>query len=82
MSRIIDEKTKERAKNIFTYEVDQNTYTKGFFNIYQAINGKVFMAMGNGRTELTYKQVEDLHIDVYSLVDFNYDLFKKAYSII
>ncbi|MHB8281312.1 MAG: hypothetical protein ACYDDE_00740 [bacterium] len=82
LGRIISEKTKERYKNIFTYEISQGTYIKGYFDIYQAKNGKIFITMGNGNTELNYKQVEDLRIDVYDLIDFDYDLFKKAYNIV
>ena len=66
--------------NKFKYELSVGS-VEGFFNIYQAISGRIFIQMGNLITPLTLKQVEDLKIDCYSLLDFDHDDFKKAYGL-
>lgn len=69
-------------KQINQYSMEINNGSiKGYFNIYQAKNGKMNLLMGNNYTELSLKQINDLGLDIYSLVDFDYDDFKKAYSI-
>ena len=66
-------------ENYFTYNI-QGGSVKGFFNIYQAKNGKLYLCMGSVHTSLTKEQIEnDLKIDVYSLIDFDYDSYKIAY---
>jgi len=56
-------------------------YVKGFFNIYQAKNGYLYLMMGKVITKLEKNQIDDLNIDVYSLIDFDFDNYKKAYGI-
>ena len=52
----------------------------GRCHIYQARNGLIYIALGGAYTVLTEKQVNELHICVYELEDFDYDLFKTAYQ--
>lgn len=66
--------------NKFKYKISVGSI-EGFFNVYQARNGKIYIQMGNLFTPLTLEQVEDLKIDYYSLLDFGYEDFKKAYAI-
>lgn len=67
-------------RNYFTYDLaDGKSRALGAFKIYQAKNGKLFILMGNSVTALTMQQIQDLHIDVYSLPEFDYDDFCKAY---
>ena len=66
--------------NYFRYEVN-NGRKGGYFNIYQARNGSIHIVMGDVHTCLTYQQVDELFLDVYSLIDFDYDLFLKYYNI-
>lgn len=69
-------------KQINQYSIETNDGNiKGYFNIYQAKNGKINLLMSNNYTELNLKQINDLDLDIYSLIDFDYDDFKKAYSI-
>jgi hypothetical protein len=70
----------KEKKNQFLYNTASG-YRKGYFDIYQAKSGKIFITMTNSITGLTFKQIENLNIDVYDLIDFDYDLFKKAYDI-
>lgn len=65
--------------NMFCYEA-ANGRIKGDFNIYQARNGKIYIAMGKGFTPLTEQQINELGIDVYTIQEFDYDLFISAYS--
>lgn len=55
--------------------------TYGYFNIYQARNGGIFLQMGTAITELTPKQIGDLGTDVYSLADYSHEAYKKHYGI-
>ena len=54
----------------------------GRCHIYQARNGLIYFALGGAYTVLTEKQVNELHICVYELEDFDYDLFKTAYQYV
>lgn len=65
--------------NRFCYSVE-NGYVTGFFNVYQAINGCVYLTMGHSTTKLSTDQIEELGIDVYSLKDFDHDAFVRAYA--
>jgi hypothetical protein len=67
--------------NQFVYETESGKI-KGFFNVYQARSGKIFMQMGNNVTPLTFDQINDLSIDLYSLKEFDHELFVRAYEII
>lgn len=39
------------------------------------------MLLGSKSTELTLQQINELKIDVYTLQDFDYELFKKVYKM-
>ena len=54
----------------------------GRCHIYQARNGLIYIALGGAYTVLTEKQVNELHICVCELEDFDYDLYKTAYGSI
>lgn len=69
----------QRGMNKFCYSIT-NGSVKGDFNVYQATNGKIYLLMGKGYTPLTEQQVIDLGIDVYSLQEFKYELYKSAYA--
>lgn len=67
--------------NQFCYQTQEGS-VKGFFNIYQGKDGLIYLQMGNTRiTKLAKHQIDDLYIDVYSLKDFDYDDYCKAYQI-
>ena len=66
--------------NYYTYNVEGGTVSGGF-SIYQARDGFVRLNMGDCVTKLTHQQVLDLHIDVYSLIDFDHDDYIKAYDL-
>jgi hypothetical protein len=70
----------KKRKSQFCYETSTG-FTFGFFNIYQSRHGEIVLAMGNAHTVLSYSQVHDLQIDIYSLLDFDYDDFKNAYYL-
>lgn len=53
--------------------------TKGYFNIYQAINGSIQLQMGNCNTTLDKQQILDLNIDVFELEDYDHDKFQEFY---
>ena len=65
--------------NKYSMEVNQGM-VKGFFNIYQGRSGKIFLMLNNSITELKESQINDLKLDIYELIDFDYDLYRKAYS--
>lgn len=69
------------TSNHYQYTLSHNTTSHGFFNIYQARSGKIYLQMGDSATDLEFDQVVRLDIDVYSLQDFDYDLFRDAYGI-
>lgn len=66
--------------NYFRYNTN-NGCREGFFNIYQSGSGAIYLMMGNVCTALTYKQVNELFLDVYSLDEFDHELFLKFYKI-
>lgn len=70
---------KNNIENWYTYNLNRGRVC-GAFNIYQAVNGKIYIVMGNNHTALTEKQILDLSIDIYSLDCFDYDLYKKGYN--
>jgi hypothetical protein len=72
---------KLQKDNKYIYKVDNGTVS-GYFNIYQARSGHIMLMMGKGVTQLTERQVMELNIDVYSLMDFDYDDYLKAYSLV
>ena len=54
----------------------------GSFNIYQAKNGTIQLLMSDKNIGLTLDQINELSLDLYELVDFDVDLFQKAYKTI
>ena len=56
-----------------------DTKFKGDFNIYQARSGAIMLLMGSKFTELSYSQINELDIDIYSLEDYNHDDFVNYY---
>lgn len=65
----------------FKFKPTEKETVSGYFNIYQARNGAIIIAMGSSFTPLIKEQVNKLNIDVYALEDFNLDNFKKYYQI-
>jgi hypothetical protein len=65
--------------NQFSYAIPTGK-VRGFFNIYQAKSGFIYMMMGSSFIKLELQQVNGLGIDVYSLKDFDYDSFMEAYG--
>lgn len=57
------------------------TKFKGNFNIYQAKKGAIILLMGTSCIQLSYSQVNNLPINLYSLDDFDHDLFLKFYNV-
>jgi len=47
---------------------------------FQSRSGHIRLGYGNVSTILTREQIDELHIDCYSLSDFSHDDFVKAYS--
>ena len=66
--------------NKFCYEI-QYGKCKGYFKIYQAINGSIQLMMGDCNTTLSAKQILDLGIYVYDLVDYDHDKFLEFYKL-
>lgn len=64
----------------YQYEGSHGETHKGAFNIYQARNGAIMLVMGSSTTPLTMSQINDLSLDVYSLMDFDMDDFQKYYN--
>lgn len=54
---------------------------KGDFNIYQAKKGAIILLMGTSCIQLSYSQVNNLPIILYSLKDFDHDSFLKFYNV-
>jgi len=52
----------------------------GYFNIYQARNGLIYLQMGDKVTLLTFDQIGDLRLNLYDLDEFDYDAFVRAYK--
>lgn len=67
------------TNNKFIYETQFGTKS-GFFNIYQAKSGAIYMMMGNMFTILTSLQIKELKLFVLELKDFNEDDFRKYYK--
>lgn len=66
--------------NYFSYCISGNAEKIGCFNVYQSKNGAIYILMGTSFTRLTLKQINELGIEVHSLLDFDYDEFQKAYA--
>ena len=70
----------DKGKCCFSYETSGGMCL-GEFNIYQARSGHIYLVMGNSRTKLSIKQVDDLCINCYSLIDFSMEGFIRAYGV-
>ncbi len=66
--------------NQFTYEILNGTVS-GYFNIYQSKAGHIYITIGNRSTQLSFKQLNELRTDLYSLENFDHDTFMEAYEI-
>jgi hypothetical protein len=47
---------------------------------FQSRSGHIRLGYGNASTMLTREQIDELHIDCFSLSDFDHNDFVKAYS--
>jgi len=65
--------------NSYSYKVKDGRM-HGIFNIYQDRKGALRIVMGNSHTELTFQQIVDLGINVYALIDFEYNDFMNFYN--
>ena len=68
-----------RVNNKFFY-LTKKGRVKGFFNIYQAKNGGIYLMVGNQCTLLSKEQIEELNIELYSIEEFHYKCFKDFYE--
>jgi len=66
--------------NQFTYKTSDGMI-KGYFNIYQGKDGRIYLLMGESVTPLSMKQIQELRIDCYSLIDFDHELYMKSYLV-
>lgn len=66
--------------NIYSYKTRFGK-TKGYFNIYQAINGSIQLMMGNCNTTLSAQQILDLNISTFDLIDYDHDRFLEFYKL-
>lgn len=66
--------------NQYVYRTDRGK-CMGYFNIYQARNGKIMLMMGSKCVSLSIEQVDGLPIDLFSLDDFDQDLYIQAYEL-
>jgi len=64
---------------MYRYNTSNGT-SKGVFNIFQDKSGFIRLLMGNADTILTKKQISELGIDCYSIIDFSHDDFMTAYN--
>lgn len=65
--------------NSYTYQTVSG-HVSGAFNIYQGKNGCIYLLMGKSITTLTFDQVDDLSIDLYSLRNFDHEAFLTYYK--
>lgn len=66
--------------NKYCYEIKFGK-CKGYFKIYQAINGSIQLMMGNCNTTLSAKQILDLNISTFDLIDYDNDRFLEFYKL-
>lgn len=62
----------------FEYEITEGK-RKGSFNVYQAKNGAIMLAMGDSMITLSFKQINQLNLCLYDLIDFNVDDYNLFY---
>lgn len=65
--------------NKYCYEI-KNGKCKGYFKIYQAINGSIQLMMDNWNITLSLQQILGLRICVYDLIDYNHEKFLEFYK--
>lgn len=66
--------------NKYCYEIKDGK-CKGYFKIYQAVNGSIQLMMGICNTTLTHQQILDLHIDLFDLIDYDHHKFVDFYRL-
>lgn len=66
--------------NKYCYEIE-NGKCKGYFEIYQAINGSIQLMMDNCSTTLSAQQILELNISVYTLINYDHDKFLEFYKL-
>lgn len=66
--------------NKYCYEIKDGK-CKGYFNVYQAVNGSIQLMMGNYNTTLTAQQILDLNIYTFDLIDYDHDKFLEFYKL-
>lgn len=66
--------------NYYCYQINDKEKISGFFRIYQAKDGGIYLMMNNVFIRLSKEQIDELGIDVYSLEDFDFVNFKIAYK--
>lgn len=66
--------------NSYQYSISSGT-KKGHFNVFQARDGSIHILMGRSSTELTKMQIDELSIDINSLIDFDQDNYSKYYNL-
>lgn len=66
--------------NKYCYEIKFGK-VKGYFKIYQAINGSIQLMMGNYNTTLSAQQILDLKIYTFDLIDYDHDKFLEFYKL-
>ena len=66
--------------NKYSYEIKKGN-CKGYFKIYQAVNGSIQLMMGNSNTTLTLQQILDLNICLFDLIDNDHDSCRNSYKL-
>lgn len=66
-------------ENQYCYTTTEGTHY-GFFNIYQARSGAIFLCMGHAYTALTLNQIGELPIQPYLLKDYDHEAFTNYYK--
>lgn len=66
--------------NKYCYEIKFGK-CKGYFKIYQAINGSIQLMMGDCSTTLSAQQILDLKIYTFDLIDYDHDRFLEFYKL-
>jgi len=66
--------------NKYCYEIKDGK-RKGYFNIYQAVNGSIQLMMGNRNITLTAQQILDFNIYTFDLIDYDHDKFLEFYKL-
>jgi hypothetical protein len=70
----------KHRSNYYTYNTKNSSKVSGFFNVYQARNGGIYLTMGNRSILLGKAQISELGIDVYQLEEFNHSEYCMFYK--